>query len=783
MKFLVTYRISLYLMLTLASLVLSVDAAQTNSFALLFPPAVAVACVFALTTVDRNPGVGLSRDLANWLAFCSLGLAILEYSVDSNQLVMALGHWLVYLALIQVFLPVKTARDDWYMFMLSLVQVLIGGYISQSDRMGLLLAAWALCALWTLGLSHLHREAARNRPAASPGLALSKPASKSRSATKEPYPGLFDRAFYWSATRVAATTLALGGAIFLVMPRWESKGNSLQSPTAPKHLTGFTEEVQLGQIGEILENDTVVLDVQLVDEDGRVVQSELEPLWRGVVMQTYEKGRWIRQPTIAFDPRNLPSDRRLMVGQKDRGQILVQKFSIQATDSDALFSLRPVLSATTANSDRLSMNKLDGTLFRRDLRPGTGYAEEASTSANFEYEVRSLIQGSRIQPGEPYPDLKTTYKLLEVPDEILARLRAFAKPIVDQLPPKARSSKKEVAEALQNHLLYSGKFTYTLKMTVTNPQIDPVIDFLENRKQGHCAYYASALALLLRSQGIPARLVNGFKGGDWNLIGQVTTVREKHAHSWVEALINEVPREALFTDDPKPDPDWLTLDPTPGNERDASIARVGGGSGRMRSLTDYVRYIWAFYIVGFNYDRQQKLIYEPIKQLATEAIRGFRLMGQGLRGLLTWIGDFRDLRDFFSVKGFFVSVFVMLLIVGFLRLAYRLARRMWLRRHGKGEDGSTFGTGVAIYNRLARLLEGLGLERTPAETPREFARRASVLLAARETETDGLAEVPPVIVDAFYRIRFGHEELSSEFLQTLESRLDSLESSLQPQPG
>ena len=66
------------------------------------------------------------------------------------------------------------------------------------------------------------------------------------------------------------------------------------------------------------------------------------------------------------------------------------------------------------------------------------------------------------------------------------------------------------------YLRQSGDFSYTLKLEVTDPTLDPVEDFLVNRKSGHCEYFASALALLLRSVGIPARVVNGFKGGDWN---------------------------------------------------------------------------------------------------------------------------------------------------------------------------------------------------------------------------------------------------------------------------
>src|SRR5262249_36596180 len=159
----------------------------------------------------------------------------------------ALGHWLIYLAMIQMFLP-KTIKDDWYLFLLGLVQVVVGGFLSQSDQAGVLLALWALSSLWALGLFHLPREGGRNGPG-DPAALGPRP--------WEPYPGLIDRPFLFASVRVAAITLALGGAIFLVMPRWSAASVGAKSGPVARHLTGFSDQVRLGQIGEILENDNI----------------------------------------------------------------------------------------------------------------------------------------------------------------------------------------------------------------------------------------------------------------------------------------------------------------------------------------------------------------------------------------------------------------------------------------------------------------------------------------------------------------------------------------------
>ena len=135
MKFQAIYRASFYAMLTFATLVLSIDAATDNPLSMLYPPAVAAAGVLAFVTVDRNPRFGPSRGVASLLALASIGLSVAEYKQDPNRLLLAAAHWLVYLQVIKMFLP-KTVEDDWFLFLLGLVQVLVGGVMSQSDKVG-----------------------------------------------------------------------------------------------------------------------------------------------------------------------------------------------------------------------------------------------------------------------------------------------------------------------------------------------------------------------------------------------------------------------------------------------------------------------------------------------------------------------------------------------------------------------------------------------------------------------------------------------------------------------
>ena len=139
----------------------------------------------------------------------------------------------------------------------------------------------------------------------------------------------------------------------------------------------------------------------------------------------------------------------------------------------------------------------------------------------------------------------------------------------------------------------------------------------------------------------------------------------------------------------------MTLDPTPGGERDRSVARVGGFKANFRQVFDLMRFVWVFYIVGYNAERQDRILYGPLRRVALEATaRGFRMIGvqaartspaNGSSQLL----HFPTVEAFISVRGFIVSFVALLLLVGLVRGAIWLiqklqALRWWRRGRGGG---------------------------------------------------------------------------------------------------
>jgi transglutaminase-like putative cysteine protease len=345
-----------------------------------------------------------------------------------------------------------------------------------------------------------------------------------------------------------------------------------------------------------------------------------------------------------------------------------------------------------------------------------------------EYHYRQTVRARQVR--DRYPAIRVSERYLNgliehpVPDlepwtvALLQRLKANPRysaykvqppvptddgEIVAWLPP---SQREQAARLLADYLALSGEYTYSLDLRRQDETVDPVLDFLANVKQGHCERFAAGLTLMLRALKVPARIVKGFRGVDPSGGGDYT-VRQSHAHAWVEVLVQSKADGSAF--------DWIVLDPTPATDAPPpgfSLARwlqAGGRNGQD---------VWQRLILNYNAGKQATL-WEDLKS------------GRFFTRLLGWPLAF-------------------LAIIGLVPLVW-LARR---KRRKIKEMASPEGT-AALMAKLYRLLgRQLGLYRAPGQTPREFATVAAVALAARQ-ETASHAGFPSRLTEIFYRSRFG----------------------------
>jgi hypothetical protein len=253
---------------------------------------------------------------------------------------------------------------------------------------------------------------------------------------------------------------------------------------------------------------------------------------------------------------------------------------------------------------------------------------------------------------------------------------------------------------LENYL--RSHYTYNLNLT-GKPGDDPLAHFLFETHSGHCEYFASAMAIMLRTLGIPTREVNGFLPGEYNDLGEDYIVRASDAHSWVEVYF--------------PGTGWMTFDPTPPGAED-----TGGLFSRLGQYMDWFELSWNEWVI--NYDFIHQILLAQTMQRTTrswtEIARSWFVHEQakGRR----WMRSRND----------WLRMLIPLAIVLFLLalrfdLVVAFVRRLWLSWQLRSPELARSNPQLAsrLYGELLYLLALRGFARQPTQTPFEFAAAVS----------------------------------------------------------
>jgi hypothetical protein len=275
----------------------------------------------------------------------------------------------------------------------------------------------------------------------------------------------------------------------------------------------------------------------------------------------------------------------------------------------------------------------------------------------------------------------------------------------------------ERALGIQRHL--QRDFKYKLEGS-EKPVRDPLSDFLFVRKEGYCEYFASAMAVMLRAQGIPARVATGFLSGYFNDVSGLYVVRASDAHAWVEAWIDGR--------------GWMTFDPTPA----VSSAARPGILARLNMYLDAADHAWQEWVVSYDLSHQV-----AIAAKFEAALRGWNR--PSTRAGVTWSTRVRSWSKAWvagSVGSLFLVFSVTLFGPGFWREWRKKARLRRIIRSG----GSSSDAGV-LYERMLEMLARRGFKKPDWFTPIEFARHLPMEEGARVME----------FTEVYNSIRFGGE--------------------------
>jgi protein-glutamine gamma-glutamyltransferase len=605
-----------------------------------------------------------------WTTFLTL-IYVLVYAADylffSHGFLAATVHLVLFAMVVRLF-SLQRTRDHYMLAVLSFLMVLAAAVLTVGSVFLLSFAVFLLVAVITFVLMEMrHSVAAEQTHALDPRVAA--PSRR--------------MAYGLLAIAPVLMLMILAGSflVFFILPRISSHYLSAYTPTSDVS-TGFADRVQLGRIGEIQQSSAVVMHIEIQND----LQGGYDLKWRGIALSAFDGSVWsnsvaqtLLRPTgdgsyrlaPLVDPRSASAG----AGRSIRYRVLMEPLGTN------VFFLAEKPQSLSGDFRQVSIDD-GGAVYNLDSdRPINRYDAESQLAEADGDELR--LAANSAPPG--------MNKYLKLPP-LDIRISKLAEEITASAP-----SNYDKAVALEQYL--STHFGYTLELPRSLPR-DPLANFLFERKRGHCEYFASSMAVMLRSLHIPSRIVTGFRGGEFNDLTGQYVVRASDAHSWVEAYF--------------PGSGWVTFDPTPAG----SLATRTGWS-RMQLYMDAAASFWREWIINYDVSHQQTLG----KDAATSSRRFLdearRWVGRQHRALLRLARRTHAHFTSFPVRWLggciaFAAVLITLLNLGRVLSGLRDHR---LRAHPERAPRQA---AALWYDRMVARMARLGWRKSPSQTPLDF---------------------------------------------------------------
>ncbi len=338
-------------------------------------------------------------------------------------------------------------------------------------------------------------------------------------------------------------SVAISIPLFLILPRTPQPiFGAVQREGVKTIKTGVSSEVEIGKIGQIQQDKSVIFRVTDIDLKGKT------PYWRVQVFDTYKENKWITE---------LKSKTSSKIKSEGTYTII-----LNPTGDKYLPLLDYPAEIKTIEGTKAGFIQFKGGFFA---------LKEPITSP---LKIKASYSNT-IDEGINWEEYN---KLIELPVNISPYIRELAENFK-----KGSTNDKEIVEKVKE---FFKNFEYTMKLG--KYEGDPVEYFLKVSKKGNCEYFASATALILRSAGIPTRVVGGFKGAIKNPNADYYMIRNSMAHVWVEAFVNGK---------------WVRIDTTP-PYTPPDVKNIS----KWELLKDSIIFFWYSNIVNFSLEHQHSII-------------------------------------------------------------------------------------------------------------------------------------------------------------------------------
>lgn len=542
----------------------------------------------------------------------------------------------------------------------------------------------------------------------------------------------FLRRLPFTAVGLLTVVILFAAPIFFVLPRTGGAGFGGGS-NGLSGFTGFSDTVEIGSIGRLKQNNEVVMRVKLDD----ATSSGIEPIkWRGVSLDRFDGRKWsrtndLKEPFVKIAGDFMRFDRPAAA----EADIAIQTIYLEPINSDVLFGMPRAFAIRQSRFPILYKDAAGNLSFPRSENERVVYTMFSDRKIP---PIDRLIADS----GQLPVDIGSRYLQLPTVDSRIPELTS-------QITAGSFSA-FDKAKAIETYL--QSQFGYTLEMKAGGA--DPLADFLFNIREGHCEYFATAMTVMLRTQGIPARLVNGFQRGEYNETADAFIVRQSDAHSWVEVYF--------------PDSEtWVSFDPTPfaGQFNETNTT---GFLNRVGSYLEAVETLWVTYFVAYD-DQGQRSLFRAVKtgfsEFQSETSSWLKIAETEI---VSWWKDVRGdkgLQNSLTAIAYGIGVVVIgALFITLAVFIYRRIKRIdFARRLAFWSNRSKEKTIIEFYRKMERALSSKGFTRESHQTPLEFAFALKMPEAVKITEK-------------YNRVRFGEKNLSNDEAKEIENWLKNLES-------
>ncbi|MCP9448899.1 MAG: DUF3488 and transglutaminase-like domain-containing protein [Nitrospira sp.] len=678
---------------------------------------------------DSSPEARTGHPTAVWNILVILGFfGFLVDSLMSGELLPAGIRFLLVLMVIKLF-NLRCFRDYLHLHVISVVVMLAAASLGADFRYFFLFLVYLLVGVWTLLLLGITKQLKDPDPSAPP--------LASQQETRGLYGHVTPQVFRL-ANGLALFVFGVTLLLFFALPRFQA-GFYQNGQGAAIRTAGFSDAVDLGSIGPIKRDPRVVMRVE---PSGRALDGKGRLYLRGIAFDHYDGRSWVNQLSRRRVVRETgPGIFSLNGSQGERERperpSLQLKIFLEPLDTPVLFGA-PFMEAVSGNLPAVQVDV-----------SGSFYLPFPSVTP---VEYVAVSKPTAVLPADLQPSPVVYHEaFLRYFTQIPARsdrIAALARTVVGQ-----ERTPYGQAMAIQDHL--SRNYRYSLEIPLTE-QVNPLEEFLFNRKTGYCEHYATAMVIMLRTLGVPARLVTGFLATEWNEYGNHYVVRQQDAHAWVEVHL--------------PHSGWIVMDPTPPSE---DIGDMTGSWQGWASMMDHIRLLWNRVVVQFSAADQLAIVQGVRISGATVGQKVWDSTSRWFPPPTSWRERIVDLYDR-STTG--------ILVTGFIAILVGLCLFLWLRwrqsRHGRlfPKSGIQRDRRVVakLYTDMILYLSSKGVQKPVNTGPLQF-------LDTIRTQWTGAFPLAATITELYCRERFGRARLTSDEYAIAQNKLDRLMSLIREQ--